>query len=267
MTDTYGPFKAFLAARRMSLEENARRRAEEDAARAAGRKRRAEEEDEEERRRRRRIPRPEYGPQLPGMFTTTHVAIPAFPFGDPPPGGGGGASGGDAGDGQQISVAVDFFRNRLLEPYWSPLAGDWEETDVLTHVGGAVPGVLMYNPTPVATTTRSDITLAAVSDGTQAVGVRLSFAGGLLSGYVLVAEAANHRLYRYDAGAPTLLRTYTGGILAGETVGILATGATIRGRKNGLMLMTVADATYASGFTGVVSFGVGASFAGFNSNV
>ncbi|MCC6676516.1 MAG: hypothetical protein IT436_05170 [Phycisphaerales bacterium] len=266
----YAPLLALLETRRLIADLRSGFEAV-GVVRAAGddSRSREEEEEEEERRKRRRIVG-EYGGRDPAWFAAVAAAMPpGLPFGGdggiPPKG----VPSGDAGDGSSSTVGnSDAFRNQGLEPWWTQLAGVWVETDVLTHDSGGPPALLWYNQSTAATTTtRSDIGIVVAGDGSQAVGARLSFAGGLLSGYVMRAEVGNHRLYRYDAGVPTLIRTYAGAITAADTMGIFCSGNTIRGRKNATNLASSADATYPTGFTGIISFAAGAQFSSWATNL
>lgn len=262
----YAPLLAMLELRRMAADARAVSEAGARLRAAGGDYGRDEEEEAE--RRKRRLFRGDQAYREPGWFSAVAMAIPpGLPFGgdSTPPRG---VPSGDSGDGSTATAGnSDALRNQFLEPWWTQLAGTWVETDVLTHTAGGPVAVLQYNPNLAAAVSRSDIGMVAAADGSQGVGVRLSWAGGLLSGYVMRAEVGNHRLYRYDAGVPTLIRSYAGTIGAGETMGIFATGTTIRGRRNATNLASSADATYATGFTGIVSFAAGSQYSSFATNV
>lgn len=260
--NVYRPLLALLETRRLLAEAEARRAAGLERGRA-----KTEEEEEEERRKRRRF-RGDHGFRDPSWLVAIVAAMPPVPpfAGDSTPPRG--TPSGDAGDGVPVSTSTsDAFRNQGLEAYWTQLSGVWAETDSLEHVSGGSPAILQYNPNTTATTTRSDIGLVATADGSQGVGARLSFAGGLLSGYVMRAEVGFFRLYRYDAGVATLLRSYTGTLAPGDTMGIFASSTTIRGRKNAANQASSTDATYASGFTAILSFSAGAQFSSFATNL
>jgi len=197
---------------------------------------------------------------VPPMLLWAGLAGSQSPF--TPGSGGGGGGGGPALDGGFYATgatgAGDCFRNQILDPFWTPEVGEWSETDSL-RAATTFPAVLRFNRHNYANTT-AEVTLTAAADGSCGVVVRGSLAGGLLSGYVAIAEATRIGLYRYDAGVATLLGSTAGGLVAGETFGVRVTSTTVRTRKNGINGTGFADATYANGFTGPVAFTSSAVF-------
>lgn len=85
------------------------------------------------------------------------------------------------------------------------------------------------------------------------VTVRETAAG---NGYLLIAfnNGGTHQdmnLYRMDAGAYTQIGTWTSAFNVGDSIRIEAVGTTIKAYKNGALLGTATDATYATGYPGI----------------
>lgn len=204
------------------------------------------------------------------------IAAVAGLLGDPGGGAGGPARAGpmDAFGGE-VEVVVDGFDfcdgfgSGEIGPWWDAARGTWT---VVTVTGLAPPdGTVMLSGTGVTGTGTpkgvflfvehafSDVAFQAIAWGNTAAGTigqevilaRCTEAGGIISGYGMKLQGTGTRIVRYDAGVETTLATTTAIVAPGETVRIECAGTTIRAKRDGAVLLTATDATYASGLVGV----------------
>ncbi len=152
------------------------------------------------------------------------------------------------------SSFADAFDNPKLGHYWTAGRGSW------SVAGGAVsvasvpaewPAVLLY----VADTFAEGSASGVVDVAGELIGVACcgSMSGGAFSGYVAGKDTTRLRLWRVDANVKTSLVFAAVTVAAGDDIRIeRVAGDTLNVYHNELLKLTTTDATYQSGYAGLV---------------
>lgn len=148
----------------------------------------------------------------------------------------------------------DLFRNSVVEPFWRTVVGTWTESSAGISCGGTVAGA-----TPRGVLVCQGF--GEITDGDVWGKVASNNAGFLARwdpvnsrGYfVRMPSAATVALLRRDSPTTGAVIIAAVPFVAGQTFGVRCTGTTVDLLIDGAVAGTVADGTYASGYTGIAT--------------
>jgi hypothetical protein len=140
---------------------------------------------------------------------------------------------------------------------WTIYDGSWNVVSNLGESSDTTGATKIIYSTTV-TVTDGDVS-AVVNTGQQGVVNRWSATGGIEgTGYLAYADIAGNSLtlFRLNGGSATSLASVSG-VVSTDRIGVRCNGTSIGLLKNGSVVASATDATYASGYGGLYAYATG----------